>query len=509
MVERETWSPPAYAWVLLGLVALALTPKVAPSRLQGHWLLITPCLIVVGVLLIRKLWTLHPAVTLCATVVVTIFSGAWSKMGLGGLPFDRLLAIIVLLAMFLRAPGVARVPRIQIKGVHLLLAVTAIYALASACAAGTLTSKSGSLSLIDELGIAPYLLFLVTPAIFAGRHERDMLLATLVGLGAYLGFTAIFEALGPHFLVFPRYIVHVDAESPTGRAYGPFQGSTAEGFATFACAVAAVIAFFQWRRPYPRWSAAVVAVACIFGCFLTLERGVWIAAASAIAITALVTRRGRRWLLPGILACVFVIAAVSVFSPALVNKTSSRVNDQLSIWDRQNQTTAGLRMLAAKPLLGFGWDRYTRDSLPYFRQAADYPLDGYELGQLDEYRLGDEEVPLPLHNTYLSYAVELGIIGALLWLTSLLWGVGGAVVSHGTADLRSWKLGLLALIVFALVVGVVNPYQAPFPTLLLWVWAGVAIGNGRSLRPRQKLISPEESSNAVISKSDKALWLPA
>jgi putative inorganic carbon (hco3(-)) transporter len=468
MAVRAVWRPPWYAWALLGVAMLALAREAAPERLQGHWLILTPVLIVAGVLVLRKLWELNPAILMCAAIVLTIFSGAWQQMGLGGLPLDRLLLVVVLLQFLLRAPGIAQTPRLRMRNVHLLMCLTIMYALGSAVAAGTQTSEIGVLSLFDQLGIAPYLTFLLAPAVFAGRRERKLLLATLVGLGAYLGFTAIFESLGPHVLVFPRYIAHVDVESTEGHVNGPFQNSVAEGIATFGCAVAAAMAFAQWRGR-SRVLAAAVAVACIFGCFLTLERGVWIAAVTAVAITALFTRTGRRWLVPGALACGLAIAMALLLSPALAGKTSQRATDRLSVWDRQNQTTAGLRMLEAKPLFGFGWNRYTSDSQEYFQLSPDYPLTGYSTPQR----------VLPLHDVYLSYAVELGLIGALLWLATLFWGVGGAIFGLGrrSGDLRPWRLGLLALAVFFVVVGLFNPDQAPFPTLLLWAWAGVALGS--------------------------------
>lgn len=505
MIERAVWHPPRYAWILVGLAALALTPEVAPGRLHGHWLLLTPCMIVAGVLVARKLWEMPPVVTLCAAIVLTIFSGAWSKMGLGGLPFDRLLVLMVLLMFVLRAPGVARVPRPQVRNVHLLLCLIVIYAVASAIASGTLTNEFSFLALTDEFGVVPYLIFLVAPAVFAGQRERNILLATLVGLGAYLGLTALFQFFGPHALVFPRYILEVDAASPTGRAYGPFfQSSTAEGFATFACAVAAVIALAQWQGPVRRCLAATVAVVCILGCFLTLERGVWIAAVAGIVATALATKDGRRWLIPAGFACALIIGGSLALSPTLASKTSSRVHDEESVWDRQNQTSAGLRMLQAKPLLGFGWDRYTSDSLPYFRQAKGYPMDGYQLSQLNDYEIGigSFEKPLLLHDTYLSYAVELGLIGALLWLAALLWGISEAIFSRGPADLRPWKLGLLAIGVFSLVVDVANPFQAPFPALLLWLWAGVAFG-GASLptQARRAKMTTQMRSDLALSSA--------
>jgi putative inorganic carbon (hco3(-)) transporter len=495
---RTVWNPLWYVWAAAGVAALAITHELAPGRLRGHWLIVTPILILVGVLVIRRLWDLPPAATMCAAIVLTVFSGAWRQMGLGNLPFDRLLIVVVVLQMLLRAPGTAHTPRLQVRNVHLLMCLTIMYVLASAVAAGTITTETGTLTLLDEFGAVPFLMFLLAPAVFAGRRERNLLLATLVGLGAYLGFTAIFQSLGPHALVFPRYILTFNSEVSAGRASGPFQGVVVEGFATFACAVAAAIAFAQWREQRRRYLAAVVIAACVFGCFLTFERGVWIAAAVATVVTALATRTGRRWLIPGLLACGIAIGGALVGSSALASKATTRVEDQVSVWDRENQTSAGLRMVAAKPLFGFGWESYTSDSLEYFRQTPTYPMDGYSEANYET--IGPL---LPLHDTYLSYAVELGLVGALLWMASLLCGVGGAILSRGPGDLRPWKLGLIALFSFYLVVSLFNPYQAsPFLVLLLWVWGGVAQGGpSLSAQARRAKLAREMKTGVA--------WIPA
>jgi putative inorganic carbon (hco3(-)) transporter len=473
MPVRAVWRPPWQAWAAIGLAALATTYILEPSRLRGHWLVITPVAICLGVLLTRRLWELNPAVTACAAIVLTIFSGAWKQMGLGGLPLDRLLVVILLAQVLLRAPGTAGTPRVQLRNIHLLLGLTLVYVIASAAAAHTLTSETGFLSLVDMFGVTPFLMFVLAPSVFSGKRERNMLLVTLVVLGAYLGLTAVFESVGPHALIFPRYIARVDTELPGERAGGPFQSSVVEGFATYACAVAAVLAFAQWRGLRQRCFAAFVAIVCIFGCFVTLERGVWIAAILATTVTAMATHSGRRRLIPAAAVCALLIGGALALSPSLSQKASTRANDQVSVWSRENQTAAGLRMLEAKPLFGFGWASYTTNSLAYFRQTSEYPQSGYVV---DEH-VGNVAPPLPLHDTYLAFAVELGLVGALLWLASLLWGVGGAVFSRRTEELRPWKLGLLAIMTFYLVVALVDPHEQAFPLLLLWSWAGVAFGS--------------------------------
>jgi O-antigen ligase len=498
-MTRAVWRPRWWVWTSAGLAALATIHELTPARLQGHWLIITPLLMLACVLVVRRLWELPPAVTMCIAITLAIFSGAWRQIGLGGLPLDRLLIVVVLLQIFLRAPGAARMPPLQIRNVHLLMGLAVVYVMASAVAAGTLTNETGFLTLMDQFGVVPFLMFLVAPAVFAGQRERKWLLVTLVGLGAYLGFTAIFESLGPRALVFPHYILDVNTELGDERVAGPFQSSTGEGFATLGCTIAAVMAFVQWRGQRRRYFAALVAVVCIIGCFLTLERGVWIGVVAGVVVTALATQAGRRWLVPGaVIGALTIGGSLAVFS-AVATKATTRVEDQASVWDRENQTSAGLRMFEARPLFGFGWNRYESDSIEYFRQAEDYPMIG--LG-LTTGVWGVPEKRYPLHDTYLSYAVELGLVGALLWLTSLLWGLGEAVFSRGQADLRPWKLGLLAMAVFFLVVSVFDPYQGPFPVLLLWVWAGVALG-------RAPLPARERRAKILAQTRSDVAWIPA
>jgi O-antigen ligase len=446
--------------------------ELAPARFSGDGVILAPLLIVAGVLAVRRLWELPPAWTMCGAIVLSVFSGAWRQIGLGGLPLDRLLIVIVVAQFALQSPGVAHLPRLRLGPVNALMAAVVLYALISAIASGTAGTETGALSLLDQFGAIPFLLFFLAPAVFPGERERDMLLATLVVLGVYLGATAIFESLGPHALVFPRYILSVDQEiSGEARAGGPFQAVIAEGFATFACTVAATIALVRWRGRRIRGLAALSALLGTTGCLLTFERGVWIAAVAATLITMLATRRTRALLAPAAVACGLAIGATLAVAPGLGERVAARAGDQSTIWDRQNQISAGLRMAAARPLLGFGWDTYTKENLDYFRASAEYPMEGYQLGGY-----GAPGKVLPLHETYLAYTVELGIIGAVLWLAAVLSGLGSAILSRGPAGLVPWKLGLLACSVCFLGIGLFNPYQAAFPVLLLWIWAGVARG---------------------------------
>ncbi len=467
MAERSVFRPPWYLWMGVGLATLLMVRHSAPYLLRGHWLLVLAVAMVALALAVAVLWELPVAYTMCAALVLTIFSGSWGSLGLPGFPFvpDRILLLVGLLAMLLHAPGAGSLPRLRVRGVHLLLALTVLYVIGSAAAAGTLTTQAGAFDLLDRLGAIPFLMLLIAPAVFAGERARNLLLATLVGLGAYLGLTAIFEVVGPHGLVFPRYIVTADSLTPVRQAGGPFRAPISDGFACFACGVAAAIAVRKWRTSRWRHFAAGVVGVSALGCFCSLERGVWVAAAAGLLAVGLVAPELRRWLAPSAALCAVLIGGALVVFPTLSGNATERAADKTPVWDRKNQTSTALRMIAAKPLFGFGWDNYAETSTAYFRQPGDYPMTGFSTS----------DNPLPLHNSYLSNAVELGLLGALLWLAALFWGVGGAIARPAPAGLRPWKLGLIAIAVFFCALAFFDPLQQNLTELLLWTWAGLCM----------------------------------
>ena len=159
-----------------------------------------------------------------------------------------------------------------------------------------------------------------------------------------------------------------------------------------------------------------------------------------------------RWFIP--VATVCASRRRSAHSSRILElRFTTCINDQYPIWDRKNQTAAALRMIQARPLFGFGWNNYANTAVGYFRASRDYPLTGYPSsinqqatgsnGQITSANL--DTVTGALHNSYLSYAVELGLVGAVLWLASVLWGLGSAVSSRGSSELRPWRLGFLLL----------------------------------------------------------------
>jgi O-antigen ligase len=226
------------------------------------------------------------------------------------------------------------------------------------------------------------------------------------------------------------------------------------------CAVGAAIAFVRWENRRWRMFALSVAGLCMLGVLLSLTRAVWLGALVASPLAMLVARETRRFLVPGALAALLIVFGAFAAIPGLQDRAEKRRSDKQPVWDRQNSNAAAWRMLQDKPVLGFGWARFAEESPPYYRQSNDYPLGATS----------------NLHNVYLDHAVSLGLVGFAVWAAGLLAALGGAIARRGPPDLFAWKIGLVAVSLCVMVEWATAPARYVLPTLLLWLWAGVAWG---------------------------------
>lgn len=450
---------PALAWGLTcaGAIYFASTVGVLDHRVGAAALFA-----LAGLVVVLLVFTVDPAWLLSGGVVLTMFAGHWDLLGLSSsVGPHRILIAAGMLAVLLRAPPARERPPIRLTRVHLALAGALAYALVSALAAGTLSRFHSQFNLLDSFGVVPFMLFLVAPVAFATERQRMILLGSVVAAGAYLSLTAVFEKVGLTALVVPSYIADPGIGLHFGRARGPFAEAGADGLALYACAAAAGVAFARWRDPRYRAAAAAVGALCLVGTLLTVTRSVWIASIAA-TVVALVTTGGlRAFLVPSIIAGVVMVLGAFALIPGLAREAKHREADQGPVFERQNTTAAGLRMVAAKPLVGFGWDRGNDDILPYFKLDPNIPLTGEVAG---------------FHNVYLRYAVTLGLLGLGAWLLAVGLAFTSAFSGRSPRELAPWRVGLKAVLAAWLIVGLSSPAEYIFSTVLLWTWAGVACG---------------------------------
>lgn len=401
------------------------------------------------------LLSLRPAWTISVGLALAMFNSHWATMGIG-IPVDRIVLTVGVVSTVLREWSVSR-DSLRTRPIDWLLGATVLYALVSAIIVGTIGRHDAQFALLDRFGVVPFLLFFVAPVAFREERDRRVLLGVLFAMGAYLGVTAVLESVHARALIFPRYITDPTVGIHYGRARGPFAEAAGNGLVLYGCGVAAAVAFVTWRGRTARGFAVAIMLLCALGTLLTLTRAAWLSAIVATVVTLLFARETRRLVVPALVAGTATVLLAFAVIPGLEHRAISREKNQYPLWDRRNSNAAALRMVAARPLVGFGWGKYSESSLPYYRQSQDYPL----------------TIISNVHNVYLANATELGIIGAALWLVSLLLAVGRGVLRRGPPELRPWRVGLLALWVSYAVVAFTTPLGFALPTMLLWAWAGV------------------------------------
>ncbi len=437
-------------------------------------------------------WHVDPAWLMTAAIIGSTFNSNWGELGLpGGVAPDRAILLAAILGLALRSPPASDRPGFRLQPVHLLLAATLAWAIGSALAAQTLGESEALFFLLDRLAV-PFTVFALAPLAFRTARHRAGFLAALVVFGGYLGLTALFEILGLHPLVIPHFILRVGYQ--TQRAQGPFLESTVNGLALYTCGVASAIAIATWTTRWKRIAAGVVLFLCALGVLFTLTRSVWIAAVVATVVTLGVTRRLRRFLLPAAGAGVIIVMLSLALLPQLQASVTDRINNQLTVWERRNVNAAALEMVSQRPLVGFGLGTFNSRNADYFPLLDDVPQ-----------VVTVTTTQIAVHNVYLRFAVELGLVGVALLVASLLAAVGGALLARAPPELWPWRAGLLAIATYWAVAAIFAPMAQVFPNMIVWLWAGIVLGGVAGWAPSRQGEAPpfgaSSSANALRSTS--------
>ena len=232
-------------------------------------------------------------------------------------------------------------------------------------------------------------------------------------LGAYLSVTAVFEVIGPHAAVVPRYIADPDLTTHLGRARGPFIEAVANGMAMFCCGVISLVATRLWKSGTWRNAAYFVAGLSVLGAFLSLTRSVWLGSVLAAICGCMVVPGIRKYLVPGLAGVGVAVFCMLTFVPGLHEQATDRLDQRGPIYDRINTANAAWAMIEARPLFGFGWNTFEQHSADYMKQS-DVPLTAKGVG---------------VHNIALGFGADLGLVGLSMWAVALLAAIAGTILS--------------------------------------------------------------------------------
>lgn len=463
---QETARPAIRWWPFALATPLALAIFVA-AKLYGGKSPTRLAELFIALIAICVVWVVPASWSLCAGLVLSMFAGHWQSLGFpSSIAPDRFVLGLALLAIAVRAPAAANRPAIRFRPLYVLMYVAGAYAIASAIGYGTITQHAEIFDLLERMGILYWVVFIMAGVAFVTASDRRVFLATLVGIGIYLGFTGIFEILGPHGLVFPRYINNPNLGIHFGRARGPFLQAEVMGTALYGSIVGSMIALRSWGSRLHKAFAVLAIAVCTISLILTFDRTAWLGVGVSAPLTLAMVPELRRYLLPtvAVAAAAFGISYLTI--PTVRAHVKLRASDSQTVRDRMAVDGAAESLILQRPLFGFGWGRFITVAQTHYQSSNSYSL--------------WLEKPIPVHDVYLSIATDLGLVGLALWLAILLVGIGKAVFSsRAPPAMRPWRIALGALFVQWLVAALTSPISSSYQVLIIWFWAGVIVSTER------------------------------
>lgn len=293
--------------------------------------------------------------------------------------------------------------------------------------------------------LARWIFFIAVPVsmYFAARMtlDRDRALrffnVSLLWLGVYLAITAVLEVRGFHSLVFPRFISDPEFVEFYGRGRGPLLNPAGNGIVLTMSLVVAAVRFFEGGR-LGKVVYAGIGLVLAAGIYATLTRSVWLGAAAALGVLALIYTP--RWF--RVLGLVAVVGLGGVMTTGLKDEILSLKRDKnLSAADAAKSVSlrpllalVAFEMFKTHPIAGHGYGHY-KEHAPVYHTVRDYDL------PLEQAR------PYIQHNVWLSILVDTGLVGLSLMLALFaIFGIFGwklAAVSTATSAER--ELGMVAM----------------------------------------------------------------
>ena len=295
--------------------------------------------------------------------------------------------------------------------------------------------------------------FFLYAALRTSRLEPQQLkwpLIVLLGLGVYLGITAILEMAKLWGLVFPRFIGDPTIGIHFGRARGPMLQSVRLGVSLMAC-LAPLVVYTIWLHPQKRLSWGLfLAIAPLFGAgvMLTLTRSVWMGLGVVVVLLTWLCMQGipRRAAIVGMLFAALAIVIVKGDDLVAFKREYSAAETRESTYMRAAFAYVSLEMFKDRPVMGFGFNQFQVYNRPYLAdRSADIRLESIR-GYVH-------------HNSFLSLLVDLGIVGFGLYAFVGLAALIQCYILWQAREAPKWARGLSLV---ALCIGGVHLIQMAF-----------------------------------------------
>ena len=248
--------------------------------------------------------------------------------------------------------------------------------------------------------VMPLSMFVVGRFVFRTESAVRQLMWALVMAGAYSAFVSIGQFHFPS-LVWPRYIV--DSPEWVGRANGVFNQPVVNGLVLIVGFLVAMLIVAHDNEPrILRFVACTVAAASAYAIYLTHTRAVWLSFA-LVVLVGCVSAKGFRtgFLVTAALMTAAITVNWATFTSS--DRAAGGVGSAGEVQDRLNTLATSIWALERKPLLGWGILRFSSVNTDHHQQWS--PSTPWERG-----------FGIPSHFDIVGIAVELGVVGLILWV---------------------------------------------------------------------------------------------
>ncbi len=335
--------------------------------------------------------------------------------------------------------------------------------------------------------VIPFVLFLVGRLVVNRASALRAVLWALLLMAGYSALLAVMQFHGLERWMWPR--LNTDPSATwIGRANG-VTGQPVENGIVLALGIAIAMQVIS-RGDEPGWrrcSAAVIAVGCGYGIYLTHTRAAWLSGAIVLVIGASLAVGYRRWFVVTLGAVTAIIATHwSTFTSA--NRTAGGIGSESEVDDRLNMIRTALWAAERKPLAGWGISRFQAVNTYHHQQwSSEVPwFRGYGIVS---------------HENELGILAELGLIGLGLWVLVValiahrLWTAYRRLPDSRVTGSPLALTALIALAVFIVSGFTVDLRFLSFGTSAVFLLAGLAIGWSDRYRGRA---TPELDQKVLV-----------
>jgi O-antigen ligase len=223
------------------------------------------------------------------------------------------------------------------------------------------------------------------------------------------------------------------------------------------------------RRVWYRLFYLLVLLGGMANLVMSQSRSGWLSCAVALAVLgALMARRDRvkrRIVRPAIAAAVLTLGVLLAFAGPIATRLLD--SNPIAIDGRIEYARTAWGMIRAKPIFGWGLNSYVFEAPAFTRWGA--------RGAKEFYEKSKNWLP-PVHNIYLLWWSELGVIGLLMHLTLIGWMIRTAVRNLRVESDMLFAINIACIVgIVALLIDGMLSFTLRINSVLRDVWVMAAL----------------------------------